>query len=203
MSCLTVPPERVFTKSVEPKQHEVGQTPSRTTAGPRAIRELFRQHCVECHGAKGTGSTVRRSQPEIRDFTAAGWQSRRTDARLMSSILDSKGPDMPPQRGEISEGQEVRGLVDYVRSFARSGRSPNQEKLKRPAIDPTTRKPGQEEEEEPAPIESAELQPRRSCTTRSRPGRRGHSDAGPASPKVRTGTDSQDACSSPMRGHGD
>jgi mono/diheme cytochrome c family protein len=93
---------------------------------------------VECHGAKGTGSTERRSQPEIPDFTDAHWQARRTDAQLMSSILDGKGPDMPPQRGEITE-QEVRGLVAYVRPFARSGRSPNREELKGPAIDPTTR----------------------------------------------------------------
>jgi hypothetical protein len=34
----------------------------------------------------------------------------------MASILDGKGEDMPPVGREVS-GEQVRGLVTYVRSF--------------------------------------------------------------------------------------
>src|SRR5271166_3788148 len=89
------------------------------------VSELFRQICTKCHGADGTGSAARSCLPEIPDFTSAPWQARRADARLMASILDGKGSDMPPQRGKLGE-EQVRSLVAYVRAFA-----------------PTTRKSGQ------------------------------------------------------------
>jgi hypothetical protein len=80
---------------------------------------------VRCHGADGTGSRVRRRQPEIPDFTDPAWQARRSDAQLLAGILDGKGEEMPPSRGKISEDL-ARGLVAYVREFAptaeRSGR---------------------------------------------------------------------------------
>jgi mono/diheme cytochrome c family protein len=74
------------------------------------VSELFRQICTKCHGADGTGSAARSCLPEIPDFTSAPWQARRADARLMASILDGKGSDMPPQGGKISE-EQARGLV--------------------------------------------------------------------------------------------
>jgi mono/diheme cytochrome c family protein len=68
-------------------------------AGADSGRALFRRHCVKCHGADGTGSPARASMPEIPDFTDASWQARRSDARLLASILDGKGKEMPPWRG--------------------------------------------------------------------------------------------------------
>jgi mono/diheme cytochrome c family protein len=94
--------------------------------GTRAARELFGQHCAKCHGADGTGSPERR-RSEIPDFTDSSWQGRRSEAQLLASILDGKGPDMPPWRGKISEDQ-ARGLVVYVRAFARTTERSGQEK---------------------------------------------------------------------------
>jgi mono/diheme cytochrome c family protein len=99
---------------------------SSAATGTRAARELFGQHCAKCHGADGTGSPGR-GRPEAPDFTDASWQGRRSEAQLLASILDGKEPDMPPWRGKISEGQ-ARGLVAYVRAFARTTERSGQEK---------------------------------------------------------------------------
>jgi mono/diheme cytochrome c family protein len=115
-----------------------GGTPSKPSrSGPRegarqsgpaapatsAAAELFRRRCVKCHGADGTGDKARGRLPEIPNFTDASWRRGRTDAALVESVLDGKGAEMPPWRGEISEGQ-ARGLVAYVRTFATtSGKS--------------------------------------------------------------------------------
>jgi mono/diheme cytochrome c family protein/uncharacterized membrane protein len=114
------PPSKTFTSV--PRADPPAASAS-AAAGAPADRELFRQHCMKCHGAKGTGSHARRHQPEIPDFTVAEWQGRRTDAQLLASILDGKGTDMPPCRGKISERQ-ARGLVSYVRAFAKITTAP-------------------------------------------------------------------------------
>src|SRR5262249_34383907 len=106
-------------------------------AGTPADRELFRQHCVKCHGADGTGRDTRRHQPKIPNFTNASWQAQRSDAQLLTSILNGKGKEMPPWQGKISEAQ-ARSLVGSVRAFA-----------------PTTESPCQEDYEQPSPAEPA------------------------------------------------
>jgi mono/diheme cytochrome c family protein len=103
-----------------------------------AARELFRQHCVKCHGADGTGSQVRRRQPTIPDFTDPAWQTRRSEAQLLASVLEGKGAEMPSWRGKIDE-EQARGLVAHVRAFA-----------------PTTKGPGRKERDKPTPDRFAE-----------------------------------------------
>jgi mono/diheme cytochrome c family protein/uncharacterized membrane protein len=90
---------------------------AKAAAGAPTARGLFRQYCVKCHGADGTGSGVRHRQPDIPDFTDPVWQDRRGDARLLRSILNGKGKDMPPWRGKINT-QQARGLAAHVRTFA-------------------------------------------------------------------------------------
>ncbi len=102
--------------------------------GTPAFRELFRKRCVKCHGADGTGNKARDRFPEIPDFTNISWQARRTDARLLESILDGKGEDMPPVRGKISE-QQARGLVAFVRAFAPTPGKPEQAEQEGPGLD--------------------------------------------------------------------
>src|SRR5271166_5715040 len=102
--------------------------------GTPAFRELFLKRCVKCHGADGTGNKARDRFPEIPDFTNVSWQARRTDARLLESILDGKGEDMPPVRGKISE-QQARGLVACVRAFAPTPGKPEQAEQEGPGLD--------------------------------------------------------------------
>jgi mono/diheme cytochrome c family protein/uncharacterized membrane protein len=97
----------------------LGERPlfAQQAANGTAARELFQQRCAKCHGADGTGSPTRGPSPEIPDFTAASWQTRRSDAQLVASILDGRGNEMPAFRGRINEGQ-ARDLVALVRVFA-------------------------------------------------------------------------------------
>src|SRR5262249_4050650 len=91
-------------------------------AAAPAVRDLYRQHCQKCHSLDGTGSASRGPFPDIPDFTAASWQTRRTDAQIKASILDGKEPDLPAFSNKISE-EQARGLVTHVRAFG-----PNKEK---------------------------------------------------------------------------
>ena len=103
----------------------------KAAAGTSAAREAFRQHCAKCHGADGSGSPARSLYPDIPDFAAAAWQARRSDAQLLASILDGKGPDMPAWRTKISK-EQAQGLVVHVRAYS-----------------PTKEKPGPKKQEEP------------------------------------------------------
>ena len=129
--------------------------------GTPALGELFRKRCVKCHGADGAGNKARDRLPEIPDFTNVSWQARRTDARLLESILDGKGEDMPPVRGKISE-QQARGLVAFVRAFAPTLGKLNQDEQGGPALASTTGDSRQEEQEGPALAEPPEAEPARS-----------------------------------------
>jgi mono/diheme cytochrome c family protein len=77
---------------------------------------IFRQYCIVCHGADGTGSLLRVQMPPIPDFTNSTWQMQHTDPKLMASILDGKGTLMPANRGRITDPQ-ARDIVAYLRSF--------------------------------------------------------------------------------------
>jgi mono/diheme cytochrome c family protein/uncharacterized membrane protein len=108
--------------------------------GTPALREVYRRHCVKCHGADGTGSSARGRLHEIPDFTDTSWQAEGSDEQWLESILDGTASGMPPFRGKISE-DNARGLVAYVRAFA-----------------PTAGKPWQAEQEETALAESSEAE---------------------------------------------
>jgi mono/diheme cytochrome c family protein len=85
-------------------------------------RAFFRRDCVGCHGEDGKGSEARRSMPRIPDFSRPAWQERKSDSRLLASILDGKGTFMPHFRDRLSK-EEVHDLVAYVRSLNASGRT--------------------------------------------------------------------------------
>src|SRR5262249_11990207 len=108
--------------SNSPQRPPSGQS-SPATSGTPAARELFRQNCVKCHGADGTGSPARDRLPEIPDFTKTSWHARRSDAQLVTSILDGKEPKMPSWREKLSE-EQARGLVAHVRTFAATPATP-------------------------------------------------------------------------------
>jgi mono/diheme cytochrome c family protein/uncharacterized membrane protein len=138
-----VSPGGARSKPSESGQHRVAQESAPAALGTPPVGELFRQRCVKCHGADGTGSRTRSLLSEIPDFTIASWQAQRADAQLMASILDGKGSDMPPQRGKIGE-EQVHSLVAYVRAFA-----------------PTKGNPGRVKQEGPAPSEPTVAEPPR------------------------------------------
>jgi uncharacterized membrane protein/mono/diheme cytochrome c family protein len=100
-------------------RHETSRPSPPTADRSRNIRERFQRHCDTCHGADGRGEEARDRLPEIPDFTDASWQARRADAKLLASSHDGKCSEKPPHRGKIDEAP-ARGLVAYVRAFART-----------------------------------------------------------------------------------
>jgi mono/diheme cytochrome c family protein len=78
---------------------------------------LFQRSCAMCHGPDGKGAGVRPAMPAIPDFSLGRWQERRTDSRLMASILDGKGTGMPSFGRKLAR-EQARELVSYVRAFA-------------------------------------------------------------------------------------
>ena len=79
--------------------------------------KLYQNHCVKCHGEDGKGQAARAIEPDIPDFTNADWQKKRTDAKLLESILDGKGSTMPAFRDKKLSEEQGRALVAYVRKF--------------------------------------------------------------------------------------
>src|SRR5262249_59945643 len=68
--------------------------PRRSAAAAAAMpasRELFRQRCVKCHGADGTGSPMRGSLPEGPAFTGPSWRGGGTDVTLGARRLAATG----------------------------------------------------------------------------------------------------------------
>jgi mono/diheme cytochrome c family protein len=124
-------PGGASSKPSEPGQHKLARPSAPTEPGAPGVAELFRKRCVKCHEADGTGRKTRERLPEIPDFTNPAWQARRADSRLLASILDGKGEDMPAHRGKISE-EQARSLVKYVRAFAVTKGSSKQGKQEGP-----------------------------------------------------------------------
>jgi mono/diheme cytochrome c family protein/uncharacterized membrane protein len=110
-------------KPSQSPQHEVSGPSSPAAVGTPAVGELFAQHCVNCHGADGTGKPARDSMAKIPNFTDPSWPAQRSDAQLLVSILDGKEPEMPSWRGKISE-EQASGLVAHVRAFAQTPGTP-------------------------------------------------------------------------------
>ena len=85
-----------------------------TNAGAGAKR--LQGRCARCHDADGTGRSSRDQFRDIPDFSNHKWQSSRSDAELMVSILEGKGSHMPSYRGKFGD-EETRALVASVRAF--------------------------------------------------------------------------------------
>jgi mono/diheme cytochrome c family protein len=116
----------------QPGQNQAARHSAPAAPGARAAAETFRKRCAKCHGADGTGKKARERLPEIPDFTNPSWQARRADSKLVASILDGRGEDMPSHRGKISE-EQARGLVAHIRAFAPTKGSSKQGKRQGPA----------------------------------------------------------------------
>jgi mono/diheme cytochrome c family protein/uncharacterized membrane protein len=132
-------------RASESGKHESIPRSAPWTPEAATLRELFRQRCVKCHGADGTGDKARERMPDIPNFSDTRWQSGRADEQLFASILNGKGDDMPPHRGKISD-EQAHGLVKHVRAFApdkgnarpKENDKPSQSKPAQPDPPPTS-----------------------------------------------------------------
>jgi mono/diheme cytochrome c family protein len=79
--------------------------------------EVYRQFCVNCHGANGKGDeNMKKVMTMIPDFTSEKWQKENSDAQITVDITDGKGTLMPAFADKVTADQ-VPTLMEYIRKF--------------------------------------------------------------------------------------
>jgi len=94
--------------------NRAGSTPTIVIAGDDSAA-IFKSRCTKCHLTDGTGK-----ESYTPDFTDAKWQATKKNEELISSITD--GLNDMPAFGDILSKDEIKGMVSYVRSLAKSGK---------------------------------------------------------------------------------
>jgi mono/diheme cytochrome c family protein len=83
--------------------------------------ENFGKHCATCHGKNGKGKTDTGAKLQIKDLTDPKIQASFTDADAQKQILngskDKAGNERMPSFKDKLQGDEVQGLIKYVRTF--------------------------------------------------------------------------------------
>jgi quinol-cytochrome oxidoreductase complex cytochrome b subunit/mono/diheme cytochrome c family protein len=131
-------------------------------ASQMSSAQIYRAYCLACHDSDGKGAIVRKVMPEVPDMTDAKWQTNRTNADLLHSILDGKGKFMLPMKDKLSPA-DAEQMVAYVRTF-QGGKQvakvepklpPPTPPPERPAIVPVFPGPSQKPQPIPESIETA------------------------------------------------
>jgi mono/diheme cytochrome c family protein len=94
--------------------------PNPVEATPEAIAaggELYKKHCLMCHGetGKGDGPATKFMKPVPHDISTAAVKSANTDGEIFYKITTGKKP-MPPMNRKLSETERWQ-VVHYVRSL--------------------------------------------------------------------------------------
>jgi mono/diheme cytochrome c family protein len=95
------------------------ETSTAGTATAEAMKPVYQKNCLPCHGADGKGTKT--ISPKMPDFTDAAWQAKEEDEELIGSVTNGIGTgkgSMPAWKGRLTE-EEIKGLVAYVRTFAK------------------------------------------------------------------------------------
>jgi mono/diheme cytochrome c family protein len=84
----------------------------------RPASQLYRRHCISCHGSDGKAKTSKGRFSHARDLTDAQWQTDVSDERIFNSIMNGRNVrgNMPSFADKLNE-KEVNSLVTFVRSF--------------------------------------------------------------------------------------
>jgi ubiquinol-cytochrome c reductase cytochrome c subunit len=82
-----------------------------------AGENLFKSHCVLCHGTDATGNTTMGKQLKARNLHSAIVQ-KKSDAELKHVITDGEG-NMPPFSAQLTSAQ-IDQLVTYVRQLGKT-----------------------------------------------------------------------------------
>ena len=99
-----------------PADHVRGARSSMSERSDQESARIFRRFCVMCHGSDGKGSEAAGQLAGIPDFTTPAWHRKSSDARLVVSVLEGKGSNMPAFQEKLSR-EQIRELITYVRSF--------------------------------------------------------------------------------------
>jgi len=80
-----------------------------------AVKAVFKQHCVKCHGTDGRGRTVEGEIAGAQDFTDQDWQQRVEEQRIINSITHGRG-QMPAFEKKLSK-EQIKSLSAFVLTF--------------------------------------------------------------------------------------
>jgi mono/diheme cytochrome c family protein len=88
----------------------------------RPASQLYRRHCVSCHGADGRSKTSKGKFSHARDLSDAQWQAEVSDERIFNSIMNGRNVrgNMPAFANKLNE-KEAESLVDFVRRLKGNG----------------------------------------------------------------------------------
>ncbi len=87
------------------------------SAPPPSGADTFKAKCAMCHGPDGAGNTPMGQRLKIRDLRSPDVQ-KQSDADLTAIITNGKSP--MPAYGKSLSAAEIRGLVAFIRSIAKS-----------------------------------------------------------------------------------
>ena len=95
--------------------------PEKKKAGalaPPTAQQLYKKHCVECHGSDGRAKTTKAKFNHARDIADSKWQEDVTDERIFNSIMNGRNVrgNMPAFAAKLSDAQ-VNSLVTFVRGL--------------------------------------------------------------------------------------
>jgi mono/diheme cytochrome c family protein len=95
------------------RMHTSGVSPS--AAAAPATETLFKQKCVKCHGADGSGDTSMGRIFNAPDFTDGGWWAKHSSGEFIGVITRGK-KNMPPFGKKLTRTQ-IASLAAYVQRF--------------------------------------------------------------------------------------
>ena len=90
----------------------------KTFADEINAQELFKKHCVICHGEDGTGKTDLGSGLGARDFNDKKFQAGITDEQIVEQITNGTEDKMFPFKDKLS-AEEMHALVPVIRAFGK------------------------------------------------------------------------------------
>jgi cbb3-type cytochrome c oxidase subunit III len=107
----------VYVRSFALSKPSAPTTPTTPVTAHLTAVDIFQTFCFTCHDNTGKGNTfIRKSMPELPDFTSDKWQKSRTDTDLSHSILEGKGKFMLSMKDKLGS-VNVKEMVALVRKF--------------------------------------------------------------------------------------
>ena len=83
-------------------------------------KALYEKDCTKCHGADGKGQTKMGQKLAVKDYTDAKVQAEMKDdaaaKAIKEGLKDKEGKTLMKPAEGISDA-DIKGLVDYMRSF--------------------------------------------------------------------------------------
>jgi mono/diheme cytochrome c family protein len=89
---------------------------SASTGAAPSSETLFKQKCVKCHGADGTGDTSMGRIFNAPDFTDSGWWAKHSDSAERVRVITKGKKNMPAFGKKLTKAQ-IAGLATYVERF--------------------------------------------------------------------------------------